>query len=462
MAQTDNFGTMLPKIVTSVPGPKSKAYAERLIKVESPAASTIKKGEIPIFWEETRGANIKDVDGNIFVDLTSGFCVASAGHSNPRIAEAIAEQARKCLHSQGVANPTPVRVQLQEKLAQLAPGDLCRSHVVSGGAEAIEACYKTARLYTGRPGFMAFHGGFHGKTGGALSLTARDYYRKPFLPLMPAVVHVPFANCYRCPFGLEYPACDLACAKYVRYVVEDPDSGCPDIAGMIMEPVQGHGGWIVPPREFLQEMRKICNDHGIVMIFDEIITGFGRTGNWFAAQTFGVIPDMIAVGKSMASGFPISAMITKPEIVEKWGSAQHSSTFVGHPVGCAAALASIAEIEEKGLVQRSKEMGAYFKDALEQIQKGHPLIGHVRGVGMMVAVELVKDRKSKTPAPQEARRVLEKCHSRGVFVNNLGGTYHNVFKFTPPLVITREQLDFALKVFDESVGAVEEELSIRP
>jgi 4-aminobutyrate aminotransferase len=460
MPNEQPFGTLLPKIVTAVPGPKSAEYAERIAKVESPAANTVQKGEVPIFWERTGGANIQDVDGNIYVDLISGFCVASTGHSNPRIVEAIYEQAKKCLHSQGVANPTPVRVQLLEKIAQLAPGDLKVSHIVSGGAEAVESCYKTARLYTGKPGFAAFHGAFHGKTGSALSLTARDYYRKPFLPLMPAVIHVPFANCYRCPIGHEYPGCNLACAKYLEYILDDPDSGCPPLAGMIMEPIQGHGGWVVPPREWVQEVRRLTKERGILLVFDEIITGFGRTGNWFAAQTFGVTPDIMAVGKSMASGFPISAMVTTREIASKWGSAQHSSTFTGHPVGCAAALASIADLEEKNLVQRSRELGAYFKDALQQVQKGHPIIGDVRGVGMMVAVELVKDRKTKTPASDEAKRVLEKCHNRGVFVNNLGGTYHNVFKFTPPLVITREQLDFAIKVFDEAIGAVEEELAL--
>jgi len=457
----EQFGTMLPKVVTRVPGPKSAEYAERLIKVESPAANTVQKGETPIFWERTRGANIEDVDGNVFVDMISGFCVAATGHSNPRIVEAMHQQAQKALHSQGVSNPTFVRLQLLEKLAQVAPGNLGVSHIVSGGAEAVETAYKTARLYAGKPGFMAFHGAFHGKTGTALSLTSRDYYRKPFLPMIPGIIHAPFANCYRCPIGHEYPGCDLACAKYVQYILDDPDSGCPPLAGMIMEPIQGHGGWITPPKEFLQEMRRLCTERGILLVFDEIITGFGRTGSWFAGQTFGVTPDIMAVGKAMASGFPISAMITTKEIASKWGSAQHSSTFTGHPVGCAAALASIADLEEKNLVQRSKELGAYFKDALQQMQKGHPLIGDVRGVGMMVAVELVKDRKAKTPAADEAHHILDKCHNRGVFVNNLGGTFHNVFKFTPPLVITREQMDFALKVFDEAIGQVEEELSIR-
>ena len=460
MTEEQSFGTMLPKMVTEAPGPKSKEYAERLIKVESPAASTIKKGDVPIFWDETRGANIKDADGNVYVDLIAGFCVASTGHSNPRIADAICDQAHKMLHSQGAANPSLPRLLLQEKIAEVAPGDLGRSHVVSGGAEAVESCYKTARLYTGRPGFIAFHGGFHGKTGSALTLTARDYYRQPFLPLIPGVVHVPFANCYRCPLGHEYPGCDLACAKYIEYVVRDPDAGSPKFAGMILEPVQGHGGWVIPPREFLQELRRICTENGILLIFDEIITGFGRTGNWFASQTFGVTPDMMSVGKSIASGFPISAMVTRPEIAEAWGSMQHSSTFVGHPVGCAAALASIADIEEKNLLQQCRDTGAYFLDALKQMQKGHPLMGDVRGVGMMTAVELVTDRKAKTPAPEAANRILRECHNRGVYVNNLGGTYHNVFKFTPPLIISREQLDFALKVFDETVGMVEEEMSL--
>lgn len=453
----ESLGAMLPRIITDIPGPNSVAYAERLRKVESPAASMIKKGHRPVFWEQTRGANIKDADGNVFIDLTSAFCVAAIGHSNPRVIEAVCHQGQTMMHAQGVVTPTLVRLQLLERLADLAPGERWRSHLASTGAEAVEVCYKTARLYTGRQGFIAFQNGFHGKTGIALTLTTRSHYRKRFLPLVPGVVHVPFANCFRCAIGHTYPDCRIACADYVAHIIDDPDSGTPDVAGMILEPVQGNGV-IVPPVEFLVEMRRICTERGIVLIFDEIATGFGRTGNWFAAQSFGVTPDIMAVGKSMASGFPISAMMAKADVAEPWSSGEQSSTFLGHPMGCAAALASIAETEERGLLTRSKEVGDRLKDGLLQIQKGHRLVGDVRGVGMLIGVELVKDRKTKTPAPDETCRVLERWEQLGVFAKGPVGSFANVLRLTPPLVITQEQVDFALRTLDESLTIVEDDL----
>jgi 4-aminobutyrate aminotransferase len=453
----ESLGPMLPRIITEVPGPNSVAYAERLRKVESPAASMIKKGHRPVFWEQTRGANVKDADGNVFIDLTSAFCVAAIGHSNPRVVEAAYRQGQTMMHSQGVVTPSLVRLQLLEKLADLAPGEQWKSHLASTGAEAVEVCYKTARLYTGRHGFIAFQNGFHGKTGIALTLTTRSNYRKRFLPLVPGVVHVPFANCYRCPIGHTYPDCHIACAEYVAHIIDDPDSGTPDVAAMILEPVQGNGV-IVPPIEFLAEMRRVCTERGILLIFDEVATGFGRTGSWFAAQTFNVTPDIMSVGKSMASGFPISAMMAKADIAEPWGSGEQSSTFLGHPVGCAAALASIAEIEERGLLTRCKEVGGRFKDGLLQIQKRHRLVGDIRGVGMLMGVELVKDRKTKIPAPDETWRVLQRWEQLGVFAKNPVGSFGNVLRLTPPLIITQEQVDYALRTLDESLTNVEGEL----
>jgi 4-aminobutyrate aminotransferase len=451
-------GTALPAMVASPPGPESRRLAERLSHVEPPTSSLIASGEIPIFWERSRGANVVDADGNVYIDLTAGFCVAVAGHSNPRIVRAISQQAETLLHTQGGLNPNRRRVELSEKLAELAPGKLSVSHIANTGAEAVEMALKTARICTGRQTVIAFYGGFHGKTTGALSVTSQNFYRRPFLSTLPGVVHVPYAYAYRCPTHQADGDCAICSGRYLEYVLETPDSGVADVAAIILEPIQGHGGWIVPPPAFVQAVRRLCDKHGILMIADEIITGFGRTGRWFAMEHYDVVPDILAVGKGLASGFPISATITTPEIASAWKPMQHTSTFLGNPVGCAAALASLAEIEERGLVQRSAELGAYFKAQVEKLQQAHPLIGDVRGLGMMVGIEVVRDRATREPAPKEGARVVEAAMRRGVMANNYGGMYHNVIKMSPPLVITRRQLDVALNALDESFSEVEASL----
>lgn len=451
----EDLGTRLPSMKVAPPGPRSQDLAKRLGEVEAPTSSTISAGDIPVFWEQTRGANIIDADGNVYVDLTSGFCVAVAGHSNPRIVAAIAEQAVRMMHSQGASNPNARRVELAERLAGIAPAGLTMSHLANTGAEAVEMALKTARLATGRTTVVAFEGGFHGKTVGALSVTSQNYYRKPFASVLAGTAHLPFAYCYHCPFGLSQPSCNVACAHYVEHALTFPDSGLSDVAAVIVEPVQGHGGWIVPPTEFMQTLRRVCDQQGILLIADEIITGFGRTGKRFAVEHYDVVPDILVVAKGMASGFPISAMITRPELARKWKPLQHTSTFLGNPIGCAAALASISEIMERKLVERSATMGVHMKTRLEEMATRHPLIGDVRGLGSMMGLEIVKDRQTREPAPQEGRRVVNAALERGVMATNYGGAYHNVIKMSPPLVITQEQLDTALDILDESFTAVE-------
>ena len=453
--ETDGLGSQLPSIRVPPPGPISRELGKRLGTHESPNASGVSVGEVPVFWEQTRGANIVDADGNVYVDLTAGFCVAVAGHSHPKIVAAIAEQAAAMMHAQGGANPSRRRVELVERLSQLAPPGLTSVHVSNTGAESTEMAMKTARLYTGKPIIVAFEGGFHGKTLGALSATAQNYYREAFLAELPATIHLPYAYCYRCPFGLKYPSCDIACGKYFENVLTSPDSGVTGVAGVILEPVQGHGGWIVPPREFIQIVRRVCNERGIVFIADEVITGFGRTGKRFATEHFDVVPDVVAVGKGLASGFPISAMLTRPEMSAVWKPMQHTSTFMGNPVGAAAALASLDIIEKENLVQRSAELGAHLKDALVEMQPKHPLMGDIRGLGTMVGIEVVKDRGTREPASKEGRRVVDEMLKRGVMATNYGGTYHNVIKMSPPLIITLEQLNYGIEVIDESFAAVE-------
>ena len=453
--ETAHFGTELAAVNTPIPGPRSRELAQELILTETPNASGIAAGDIPVFWDTTRGANIWDVDGNRFVDLTAGFCVAIAGHSNPRIVAAIQAQAGRMMHSQGGANPNALRVELTRRLARLAPGELKVSHIVNTGGEAVEMALKTARLATGRHLVLAFQGGFHGKLLGALSVTSQNYYRTPFMDVITGTAHLPYAYCYRCAFGKCYPECDTFCADFVRYTLEMPDSGVSNVAAMIVEPVQGHGGWIVPPPEFLTKLRKICDDHGLLLIADEIINGFGRTGKMFAVEHSGVVPDILVVGKGLASGFPIAAAIMRPELARAWHPMQHTSTFMGNPLGCAASLASLDEIEERGLVQRSAEIGRQMMGAARDMQKRHPLIGDVRGLGSMVGLEFVRDRRTKAPASTEGKRVVEELLARGVMATNYGGAYHNVLKMSPPLVITDEQLQFGLQCLDESIGAVE-------
>lgn len=454
----DLLGTELPEVRVPPPGPVSRELAARLIAHELPTASSIAQGAIPVFWDRARGANIVDVDGNRYIDLTSGFCVAVAGHSHPRIVKAIADQAERLLHSQGGANPNRLRVELAEKLATIAPSGLTVSHIANTGAEAVEVALKTARLFTGRHTVISFQGGFHGKTIGALAATSQNYYREPFLSVLPGTVHLPYPYQYRCPLGHRGEQCETGCANYLEHVLTFPDSGVADVAAIILEPIQGHGGWIVPPKSFVQRVRELCTRHGILMIADEIITGCGRTGRWWATEHFEVVPDIIVVAKGLASGFPISAAITRPEIAKVWKSLQHTSTFMGNPVGCAAALASLSVIEEDGLVARSAELGAYLKERLIALQADHPLIGEVRGVGMMVGIEVVKDRTTREPAAALGAQVVERALAHGIMATNYGGSYHNVLKLSPPLVITREQLDVAIAGLDASFREVEDTL----
>ncbi len=452
MSVNRKFGEMLPRMIVDPPGPKSAEYTRRLAGSEFPACSVIAPGKVPVFWNKARGANIEDADGNVYIDLTSGFCVALAGHSNPQIVKAITEQNNQLMYSQGGLNPSPPRVSLTERLASMAPGNLNKSFIANTGAEAVDIALKTARLYTGRQTVLAFQQGFHGKTIGALGVTSINYYREHFLSSLSMSSHIPYANCYRCVWGQRYPGCGLKCAEYLDYILSMPDSGVADVAAVIMEPVQGHGGWIVPPPEFAKRIRDICTKHGVLLIADEIITGLGRVGYPFAVDYSGVVPDIITLGKGLASGFPISAVITTSEIAEAWKPMQHSSTFVGNPVGCAAALACLDEIEQGHLVQRSGEMGEYFKKALLAMQERYPIIGNVRGLGMMVGVEFVKDRDTKEPAPELGRKIVDMLLSKGIMATNFGGTYHNVLKMSPPLVITKEQLDTAIELIDQTLA----------
>jgi len=445
------LGDLLPGMKIRPPGPRSRQLCRTLAEYESPSSSYICAGRIPVVWAEAHGANIKDVDGNVYVDLTGAFCVAGVGHGNRRVVAAIRDQAGKLLHTQGVLNPSMPRIQLVKKLAQVTPRGLNKAILVNTGAEAVELALKTARIYTRKSGAIAFHGAFHGKTYGALAVTGRRHYRDPFLPLASGITHVPYAYCYRCPFEKTYPQCGLFCAKYLEYILDDPSSAVADIGAIILEPIQGHDGWIVPPPEFLPRIREICTRRKLLLIADEIITGFGRTGRWFAVDHGPVIPDIIIVAKGMAGGFPISGIVAREDIMNAWPVALHSSTFLGNPLGCAACLAAIAEIQDRHLVERSLKKGRWLRAQFEEMQKRYPLIGDVRGVGLMLGVELVKDRETKTPAGKETADLVDRLQAHGIIVNQ-GGKFDNVLKLSPPLVISDAQLQKAVMIIESCLS----------
>ncbi len=452
------LGRALPSLSVEPPGPNSRRLAAELAKFESPGISTISTGDIPIFWERASGANVVDADGNLYIDMTSAFGVASIGHAHPKVVRAVAEQVRKLAHGMGDIYPHPLRAELAKKLAEITPGKLQKCMYGSTGAEAVELALKTAARTTSKPGVLAFHGAFHGQSYGALQVTARRVFRDPFSSsIRQHVVHVPYPYSYRSSLTSDPVRLGTACLEYIERLLGNPSSAIPPIGAILVEPVQGRDGEIVPPPEFLPGLRRICDERGLLLIADEVMTGFGRTGEWFAINHWGVQPDIMCLGKALGGGFPISVCIATEEVMDAWsystGEPPHSSTFMANPMGCAAALAAIQVIEAEGLVRRAEELGNYLKEKLIRLQERHPIIGEVRGLGMMIGVELVKDRVTREPAPRETMRVIKGALREGVILL-AGGAYGNVISIEPPLVITKRQLDFSVQVLERCLAEV--------
>jgi 4-aminobutyrate aminotransferase/(S)-3-amino-2-methylpropionate transaminase len=443
------LGRLLPDVRVPPPGPGSRRLAAELARVESPNVTYL-ADDFPVFWAEARGANVRDVDGNVYVDLTAAFAVAGPGHAHPRIVAAVREQAGRLLHGMGDVHPPAVKVDLLRALAEVAPGGLTRAVLANSGAEAVEAALKTAAIATGRPRVLAFHGSYHGLTYGALSVSGREDFRAPFAAqLAPIAVFAPYPYPYRSPVGRDPEEVGAATLRYVEHLLDAPGTASEGIGAILVEPIQGRSGDVVPPDGFLPGLRRICDERGLLLVFDEVYTGFGRTGRWFAGEHWGVVPDLLVVGKGMTGGLPFAACIGTEAAMGAWprsrGEAIHTSTFLGHPLGCAAALASISVLREERLVERSAELGARLKTRLEEMTADHPNVGEVRGRGMMIGVELVRDRESRLPAPELAGRVVVESLRRGVLT--LGGGIHgNVLSLSPPFVITEEQADAALDV----------------
>jgi diaminobutyrate-2-oxoglutarate transaminase len=412
--------------------------------------------DYPTAWEAARGATLKDVDGNIYIDLYAGVGVLNVGHSNPVVLEAVKAQADKMIHALDI--PTEPRIRLLEKLVEIAPGKLkenCKVFLGSpAGTDAIEAALKLAKWVTRRTGIIAFEGGYHGQTAGALALTSKIKFKLHTPILMPGIVRVPYAYCYRCVFEKEYPECGLTCLRYIEHLFEDPDSGVLDIAAMVMEPIQGEGGIIVPPNEFVQGIRQICDEHQVLLIFDEIQTGFGRTGKMFACEHSNVTPDIITISKSLGGiGLPIAGIIYKKEL-DTWAPGTYVGTFRGNVLACVAGSVAITYMQEKRLLKHAERLGKEIFDRLSELAEKSRIIGEVRGRGLFIGVEFVEDKKTKKPGVDLVKIVQTKCFERGVILWK-GGHYGNVIRFLPPLVITEELINKAIDIFIDVVEEVE-------
>ncbi|HSM09702.1 MAG TPA: aminotransferase class III-fold pyridoxal phosphate-dependent enzyme [Gemmatimonadota bacterium] len=436
-------GNLPPRIVAAPPGRASRALADRLAGVESRNV-TYRSREFPIFWNKARGSNVWDPDGNRYVDLTAGFGVAAAGHGNRRVVTALRRQLGRQIHGLGDVHPPVAKLKLLELLAELSPWDDTRTILGNSGSEAVEAALKTARLATGRPGVLAFTGAYHGLTYGALALTDRAHFRAPFADqLNQHVVRVPF------PPGPAAEADEALAA--VDAALAGPAGK--RVGAAIVEPIQGRGGIVEPPIGFLSGLAERCSERGILLIFDEIYTGCGRTGDWFALEHEGVTPDLLCLGKSMSGALPISACLGPAELMDAWpaseGEAIHTSTFLGNPMACAAATASLLEIRRRDLPARAAAVGAAWMAALAGLADRYAAVRGVRGRGLMLGLELA-DPDSGRPATELTGRLVHAALRRGWIVLP-DGPDASVLSFTPPLTIAEPLLERATAMLEESL-----------
>ncbi len=438
-----------PKIKVTPPGPKAKKIVERDSAVISPSFGRA----YPLVIERGEGNIVVDVDGNEFIDMNAGLAVCSVGHSHPKVVKAIKDQVDKFIHYSYTDFFYDDYVDLGEKLHDLVPGDHKKKFFYgNSGAESIEAAMKVARWHTGRQGYLAYIGSFHGRTMGAVSLTAsKPYQRARFAPLVPGVEHIFYPYCYRCPFNLECPSCGYACVDYIdeylfhRYVPPE------EVAMLIAEPIQGEGGYIVPPDGYFKRLKKLLDEYGILFASDEVQAGVGRTGKWFGIEHFGVVPDIVCMAKGIAAGMPLGVMASRADI-QDWKPGSHASTFGGNPVSCAAALAVIDIIKSENLLENAQKQGKLIKDRLNEMKEEHPTIGDVRGKGLMVGVELVKDKTTKEYAQKETGEVMMECFRNGLAIVNCG---INVIRWMPPLTITSDLVEPALEIFEKSLTKIE-------
>ena len=440
-----------PKIVVSPPGPKARALVRQDELFVSPSYTRY----YPFVVESANDCVVKDVDGNEYIDLNAGICCMNVGHTHPRVVEAIKNQCSRFLHYSNTDFYYKEVITLAEKLTKITPGEFeKKTYFGNSGTEAIEAAIKLARWYTRKPLFIGFINAFHGRTMGSLAFTSsKPPQRRYFSPFMPSVAHVPYPYCYRCPFKLEQPTCNYWCADFIEEQVLQKYMPPEDVAAILFESIQGEGGYVVPPPEFFHKLKKIADKYGILLIDDEVQSGIGRTGKWFAIEHWNMEPDIICTSKALASGLPIGATIAKAKIMD-WTGGSHASTFGGNPVSCAAALAVLDIIKDQQLLDNANKQGAYALKRLSEMKETCSIVGDVRGKGLMIGVELVDDKETRKHAPQKAYQVILRSWKRGVAVVTCGTS---TLRIAPPLTIQTDMLATALDIVEDTVKEVEKE-----
>jgi len=446
--------TIGPKIHTALPGPNARRILAGDEKYVSPSYTR----SYPLVAKRGRGIVVEDVDGNEFFDFSAGIAVTSTGHCHPAVVDAIQKQAAELIHMSGTDFYYEGMVTLAERLSKVAP--MAGPHKIyygNSGAEAIECALKLARYHTKRQQVIAFLGAFHGRTMGALSLTAsKPQQKRRFSPLVPGVTHVRYPDVYRGCIGgpQDADAFALGCARYIEDKLFRTVLAPEEVAAIFVEPIQGEGGYVVAPTVFMQELRRICDKHGILLVVDEVQSGIARTGKWFAVEHTGVEPDMVCIAKGIASGMPLGITMSKAEIMD-WVPGSHASTFGGNPVSIAAALATLDVIEKEGLLRNSQEVGDHMMKRMADWPKKHRIVGDVRGRGLMIGVDIVKDQKTREYGAAERDRVVEMAFEHGVLFLGCGPS---TVRIAPPLVVTKEESDVAMDALEESIAVVEKSL----
>jgi len=437
-----------PRIRTELPGPNARRILDGDKKYISPSYTR----SYPMVAKRGHGVFVEDVDGNVFLDFAAGIAVCSTGHAHPEVVAAIQKQAAELIHISGTDFYYENMVQFGERFSAIAPmKGPHKIHYSNSGTEAVEAALKLARYHTRRQNIIAFYGAFHGRTLGSLSLTAsKPQQRRRFFPLTPGVTHVPYPNVYHAPKGMDPIDYAVSCARFIEDVVLKTTLPPEEVAAIFVEPIQGEGGYVPAPAEFMRELRRICDTHGILLVADEVQSGAGRSGKWWAIQHAGVEPDILCSAKGIASGMPLGVTISKSDIMD-WVPGSHASTFGGNPICLAAALATMDVLEREGL-RNAASVGQHIMDRIKSWPEKHPLVGDVRGRGLMIGIELVSDKSKKTPATTERDRIVDLAFERGVLFLGAGPTS---LRICPPLIISKEQADAGLDILEECIAAVE-------
>ncbi len=436
------------KVNGKLPGVKAAAVVKRTAKYISPSIARF----YPLVVESAHGSLVKDVDGNQFIDFAAGIAVLSTGSTHPKVVQAIRGQAEKFVHFSYTDFYYDNLVELSERLFPLVPGNHQKMmYYGNSGAEAVEAAMKLTRNYTKRPIFLAHTGAFHGRTMGALTLTAsKPMQRKGSLPLVPDAVHFPFPYCYRCPWKQTFPECDYYCVDYFKEQYLEKFVPVDDIAAYFFESIQGEGGYVPAPPEYFKKMEFLRKD-GVLFVDDEIQTGVGRTGKFFGIEHYGIVPDVITMAKGIASGLPLSATVAKADIMESWKPGQHASTFGANPVAVESALATLDVIKTERLIENAKRVGEKAKSRLLEMKEKYEIIGDVRGMGLFIGVEIVKDKKSKARGEVEARQIMDYCFHHGLLAIMAG---RNTLRVIPPLNISEDEINEGLDIMEEGIAAV--------